>query len=75
MSISTPESAAAVTTPVNCGAKEVVAQGSILQNSTSAENFSDKFSSSNFGQTSFQNVNLLWIFHTIILDLMYLKAK
>jgi hypothetical protein len=30
-------------------------QGSILQNSISAENFSDQFSSSKFGQFSIQN--------------------
>jgi hypothetical protein len=31
-----------------------LAQGPILQNSISAENFSDKFASSNFGQRSSQ---------------------
>jgi hypothetical protein len=38
--------------------KEMPDEGSILQNSISAENFSDKFSSSSLGQTSAQKQEL-----------------
>jgi hypothetical protein len=48
----------------------VLLTGSILQNSISDENFSRKFSSSNFGQISTRDNNIcrfgIWIYHGIM---------
>jgi hypothetical protein len=45
-------------------------QRPVLQNYISAENFTDKFSSSNLGQnsTSKKQGTLTWVFWTLILD-------